>query len=470
VSQAKTYDVTVIGAGPGGYVAAIRAAQLGLQVALVEKEPGGKLGGTCLIRGCIPTKQMLEAAHVLEKIRDAKKFGIVAPDPQVDWKGVLGGKNRVVTTLTKGVAFLMKKNGVEVHAGRGRLAGPGKVEVEAEDGEKAVLATKNVILATGSVPRLLPFLEVDGERIVTSDELLDFPRVPESMIVIGAGAVGVEFASIFQRFGSKVEIVEMLPHLVPIEDEEVSKELEKSFRKRRIGYHLSTRVESVKTGKKGVTLKARDGEGQDLTLEAEVLLVAVGRKPCSEDLGLEGTGVELDGGYIKTDDHMRTGEPGVFAIGDVVPTPWLAHVASAEGIVAAETIAGHETRPLDYDQVPGCTYCDPEIGSIGLSEAEAKKRGYEVTVGKFPFAPLGKARIMQESEGFVKIVAEKQYDQVLGVHIIGPKATELIAEAGIALKVECTVEEMIRTIHAHPTLSEAVAEAAHAAHGSAIHM
>jgi dihydrolipoamide dehydrogenase len=364
----------------------------------------------------------------------------------------------------------MKKNGVEVHPGRGMLQWPGKVLVEAENGETTTLATKHVILATGSVPRLLPFIQVDGKRVVTSDELLDIPHVPESLIVIGAGAVGVEFASIFHRFGSTVEIVEMLPHLVPIEDEEISKELEKSFRKRKIGFHLDTKVEKVEVTGSGVTLTGKAGSGAELSLESELLLVAVGRAPVSENLGLEGTKVDLDRGYIKTDGHMRTGEPGVFAIGDVVPTPWLAHVASAEGIVAAETIAGHETRPLDYDQVPGCTYCDPEIGSIGLSEAEARKRGYEVAVGKFPFAPLGKARIMQEGEGFVKIVADKRYDQVLGVHIIGPKATELIAEAGIALKVECTVEEMIRTIHAHPTLSEAMGEAAHATHGAAIHM
>jgi dihydrolipoamide dehydrogenase len=464
-----TFDVTVIGAGPGGYVAAIRAAQVGLRTAIVEKDKD--LGGTCLLRGCIPTKELLHSAHVYELISDAAEFGVSVEGVKFNFDAIMNRKNKIVRGLSKGVEYLMKKNKITVFKGTGRLSGQGRVTVTGADGASQEVATRHVIIATGSAPRLLPNLEVSAPQIVTSDELLEIKAVPKSMIVLGAGAVGVEFASVFKRYGSEVTIVELLPRIVPVEDEEVSAELQKAFRKRGIKVLTGTRFESARilneAGGPEVEITCTEGEGKTLTLRAETLLVAIGRRPYTDGLGLEGTQVEIERGYIKVDEYMRTREPNVYAIGDVVPTPWLAHVASKEGCVAAEHIAGRNPTPLNYNHVPNCTYCEPEIGSVGLSEAKAKEQGHQVKVGRFPFSALAKAKIIGETEGFVKVVTETKYDEVLGVHIIGPHATDLLAEACVALGLEATAEELGRIMHAHPTLSESVMEAAEDVHGLA---
>jgi dihydrolipoamide dehydrogenase len=459
------FDVTVIGAGPGGYVAAIRAAQVGLKTAIVEKDKD--LGGTCLLRGCIPTKELLHSAHVYDLIRDSEEFGVSVEGIKLHFDSVMKRKNKIVSGLSKGVEFLMKKNKITVFKGTGRLEGKGRLTVTDNEGRVQEISTKNIMIATGSAPRLLPGLEVKAPHIVTSDELLDIKSIPKSLIVLGAGAVGVEFASVFKRFGSDVTIIELLPRLVPIEDEEVSAELQKAFRKRGIKAMTNTRFQSARVLDNEVEVTYQDAEGKPGTLKAETLLVAVGRRPYTDGLGLEHTKVEVDRGYIKVDSLLRTAEPNVYAIGDVIPTPWLAHVASKEGCVAAEHIAGRNPVPLNYNRVPNCTYCEPEIGSVGLTEQKAKDLGYDVKVGKFPFSALAKAKILGETEGFVKVVSETKYDEVLGVHIIGPHATDLLAEACVGLGLEVTSEELGRIMHAHPTLSEAVMEAAEAVHGMA---
>jgi dihydrolipoamide dehydrogenase len=463
--MAEEFDVTVIGAGPGGYVAAIRAAQVGLKTAIIEKDKD--LGGTCLLRGCIPTKELLHSAHIYDLITDPKEFGVSVEGFKLHFDQVMARKNKIVAKLSKGVEFLMKKNKITVFKGTGKFEGKGRVTVTGADGKAQDVATKNVIIATGSAPRLLPGLEVKTPRGVTSDELLDFDHVPKSMIVLGAGAVGVEFASVFKRFGSEVTIIEMLDRIVPIEDEEVSAELARAFRKRGITSMVKTKFESAKVNANDVEVTYTGADGKSGTIKAETLLVAIGRRPYTDGLGLENTKCEVERGYLKIDEYMRTAEPNVYAIGDVVPTPWLAHVASKEGCLAAEHIAGRHPQPINYDHVPNCTYCEPEIGSVGLSEAKAKAKGYEVKVGKFPFSPLAKAMILGETEGFVKVVSDAKYDEVLGVHIIGPHATDLLAEACVALGLEATAEELGHIMHAHPTLSEAVMEAAEAVHGMA---
>ncbi len=464
--QAK--DLVVIGSGPGGYVGAIRASQLGLDVALVEKD--ARLGGTCLLRGCIPTKALLHSADLVEEIRHAGDHGVVVPDVQVDFPRVMARKKKIVAKSAAGVNYLMKKNKIEVVKGVGRLESPTRVAVTGEDGTTTTLDAKNVMIATGSVPRLLPGIDPDGERIVTSDHILDLTEVPESLIVLGAGAVGVEFASIYGRFGSSVTVVELLPRMLPIEDEEISAEFEKAFRRREIECHVETRMESASVGESGVEITV-EKKGERSTMSAAMLLIAVGRAPYLEGLALAGAGVNVDeGGFVPVNPHMQTNVPGVYAIGDVVATPQLAHVASAEAIVAAEHMAGVKTRPLNYLTTPSCTYSNPEVASVGLSEAAAREAGYDVAVGKFPFSASGKARILEATEGFVKIVSEKRYDQVLGVHMIGPRVTELIAEAGLMLQIESTTEEIARLMHPHPTLSETVLEAAHGVHGSPIHI
>jgi dihydrolipoamide dehydrogenase len=375
-----------------------------------------------------------------------------------------------VRQSSNGVAFLMKKNKVDVVNGFGRIAGPGRVSVAGSDGVETVYAAKNILVATGSTPRSLPDLEIDHQTILSSDSILEVAEIPKSLLVVGSGAVGVEFASMFARFGSKTVVVEILPRVVPIEDEEISRELAASFKRQGIAVYVDTRIEKLTRTEGGAEVLARSTGGKTESFRAEKILMAVGRKPLSEGIGLEAAGVATEKGYIRVDGLMRTNVPGIYAIGDVVPTAQLAHVASAEGVVAVEHMAGKEARPLNYDQVPGCTYCSPEIGSIGLTEAKARERGYDVAVGKFPFAANGKARIVNETSGFVKIVGEKKYDEVLGVHIIGPRATELVAEAGAALRLEATSEELVRTLHAHPTLSEAVCEAAEAVEGHSIHI
>jgi dihydrolipoamide dehydrogenase len=471
--MANEYDVIVIGSGTGGYVAAIRAAQLGLKTAVVERAP--VLGGTCLNWGCIPTKALLEHAHALKVAQDWKEWGLTLGQASIgiDMQQVHARKDKIVKGLTGGIELLFKKNKIDWIKGSGRLAGKGTVEIT--DGQKQTLtARKEIVVATGSQPRSVPGIELDRKRIITSDEAIHMKEIPKSLVIMGSGAVGVEFGSIFRRFGTDVTIVELLPRLVPVEDEAVSAELERSFKKQGIKVMTGTKVTSAKAGADGVALEAQTPDGKTAKLTAEYLLVATGRGPVTSGLGAEEPGLQMDRGYIRVDSQYRTNVPGVSAIGDVITFEkpghaQLAHLSSAEGIILAERIAGREFRPINYDHVPGCTYCDPEIGSVGLTEKEAAARGYEVKVGTFRFGVLARARIANEVEGFVKIVSEKKYDEVLGVHMIGPRSTELVAEATLALRLECTVEELIRTIHAHPTMSEAVGEAAHAAHGGAIH-
>ncbi|HEX4568444.1 MAG TPA: dihydrolipoyl dehydrogenase [Vicinamibacterales bacterium] len=471
--MASEYDVVVIGSGTGGYVAAIRAGQLGLKTACVERAP--VLGGTCLNWGCIPTKALLEHAHALKIAQDWKEWGLTIGEAAIglDMTQVQARKDKIVKGLTGGVEFLFKKNKVDWIKGSGRLAGEGKVEITEGD-KQTISVKKGIIVATGSQPRSIPGIEIDKKRIITSDEAIGLKTVPKSVVVLGSGAVGVEFASIFRRFGSDVTLIELLPRLVPVEDEAVSAELERSFRRQGIKVLTATKVTSAKADANGVELEAQMSDGKSGKLSAEYLLVATGRGPVTSGLGAEEAGLQMDGGYIRVDAQFHTNVPGVSAVGDVITFgqpghPQLAHLSSAEGIAVAERIAGQEFRPINYDQVPAGTYCDPEIGSVGLTEAEAKARGFDVRIGTFKFSALGRARIANETEGFVKIVAEKKYDEILGVHMIGPRSTELVAEATLALRLECTVEELIRTIHAHPTMSEAVGEAAHAAHGGAIH-
>jgi dihydrolipoamide dehydrogenase len=464
--MSATFDVVIIGSGPGGYVAAIRAGQLGLKTAVVEKDD--RFGGTCGLRGCIPTKAMLESAEIADRARESSQFGVLVENPRVDLAGVHRHKDKVVQQNAGGVEFLFKKNKVTTFKGFGRLDGPGRIRV---DGSDEAINARHIVLATGSTPRRIPGVEVDGKVVLTSDELLELREMPQHLLVLGSGAVGVEFASLFRSFGCEVTVVELLDRLVPNEDEEVSKEFERVFKRRGIKVHTSTKLTQVERVEGGVRARLEPTKGQATSVTASHLLVAVGRAPVTEGLGLEKTKVQVERGFVKVDPYMRTAEPGIYAIGDIVAgTPQLAHKASAEGIVAVEHIAGKNPPPVDYGQVPGCTYSQPEIGSLGLTEKQARERGYEVKVGKFPFSAIGKARVIGVTWGFVKIVADAKYDQVLGVHIIGPRATDLIAEAGPLLKLECTVEELARTIHAHPTLSEAVHEAAEATLGHPIHI
>ena len=473
--MANPYDVVVIGSGTGGYVAAIRAAQLGLRTACVERAPA--LGGTCLNWGCIPTKALLEHAHALKVAQDAKEWGLVLPEGgvSIDMAAVHARKDKIVKGLTGGIDHLFKKNKIERIAGSGRLLGGGKVEVTAEGAAPQVVEGREIVVATGSTARSVPGIEIDRKRIITSDEAIHLAQVPTSIAIMGSGAVGVEFASIFNRFGSQVTLIELLPRIVPNEDEAVSAELARVFKKAKITVLAGTKVTSAKPGANGVTLTTEPAAGgASQTIEAEYLLVATGRGPVTTGLGAAEAGLTLERGYIRVDELFRTGVPGISAIGDVITLdkpghPQLAHLSSAEGVLVAERIAGKHVRPIDYGHVPACTYCDPEIGSVGLTEKAAREQGYDVTVGQFAFRVLGRARMANETDGFVKIVAEKKYDEVLGFHMIGPRSTELVAEATLALRLECTVEELLRTIHAHPTMSEAVLEAAHAAHGAPLH-
>ncbi|MDQ3487373.1 MAG: dihydrolipoyl dehydrogenase [Acidobacteriota bacterium] len=471
--MSNEYDVVVIGSGTGGYVAAIRAAQLGLKTAVVERAP--VLGGTCLNWGCIPTKALLEHAHALKIAQDWKEWGLTIGQAAVgiDMNQVHARKDKIVKGLTGGIELLFKKNKIDWIKGSARLAGKGKVEVT-EGQKQTLIARKELIVATGSTPRSVPGIEIDRKRIITSDEAIHMKDIPKSIVIMGSGAVGVEFGSIFRQFGSEVTIIELLPRIVPVEDEAVSAELEKSFKKQGIKLLTGTKVTSAKAGANGVDIEAQTPDGKTTRINAEYLLVAIGRGPVTTGLGAEEAGLQMDRGYVRVDKEFKTSVPGISAIGDVITFeqpghPQLAHLSSAEGIVLAERIAGKEYRPINYEQVPGCTYCAPEIGSVGLTEKAAQERGYEVKTGMFKFGVLARARMAGETEGFVKIVFDKKYDEILGVHMIGPRATELVAEATVALKLECTVEELVRTIHAHPTMSEAVGEAAHAAHGAAIH-
>ncbi|MBV9401224.1 MAG: dihydrolipoyl dehydrogenase [Bryobacterales bacterium] len=462
-----TYDVIVIGSGPGGYSAAVRAGQYGLKTAIIEKDP--KLGGTCLHVGCIPTKAFLHAADVWERFLHPEEDGIHCDNPRLDFPLVLQRKNGIVAKHAKGVEFLMKKNRVDWIKGYGRLAGPGKVEVTTQDGAKQMLETRSIVLATGSEARMLPGLKPDARRILTNIEILDLPEIPKHLAVLGAGAVGVEFASCFSRFGSKVSIFEILPRIVPIEDEEVSKELARLFKKGGIRVETGARASDVKVCDKGVCFQVALENGNTENVEADALLVAIGRKPNTDNIGLEGTRVELDRGFVKVDPYQRTAEPGIYAIGDIVAgTPQLAHVATAEGMVAIAHIAGKPAIPVNKNRIPSATYTEPGIGSVGLTEAQARAQGHKVKVGKFPFMANSKASILGRHDGFVKIVADEKYGEILGVHIIGPEAFELIGEGVLAMESESTVDTLIHTIHAHPTIYEAMGEAFNAMYGQAI--
>ena len=458
------FDVIVIGSGPGGYVAAIRAAQLGLKTAIVEKGPKPEWGGTCLNWGCIPTKALLHDAYLFQQIQHAEKFGIDVSPPKLNLDNVMKHKELVVKRGFMGVEAVLQNNKVTMIIGFGKIAKPGTVDVDGK-----AYTTKNIVLATGSSVKWFPGMEPDGKGIITSNEALSLKTVPKSMVVIGAGAVGMEFASVYHRFGSQMHVVEMMPQILPIEDEEVAVELQKILTKRGMKFHVGTKVESIKPAPGGYDVTvSKDGKSEKIA--TEIVLVAVGRKPNTEKVGLEGTKVKLDRGFVKVNQFLQTDEPGIYAIGDIVPTPQLAHVASAEGVLAVEHIAGKNPKPINYDRIPGVTYCDPQVASVGLTEKKAKERGYPVKVGKFPFVGIGKASIEDEREGFVKIVGESKYDEILGVHIVHATAGELISEGVAILNGEVTAEQLTHSIHPHPTLSESYLEAAHAFYGHAIHI
>jgi len=463
--ESTVYDVAIIGSGPGGYVAAIKASQLGLRVALIEKY--SKLGGTCLHWGCIPTKALLLNADLYDKALNGKEFGILYKDINLDFRLVKARKDKIVKKLAMGTDFLMKKNKVATFRGKGTILAPGSVQVEGE--QVAEIQAKNIVVATGSEAKLLPGLELDGQFILTNKEILDLDGVPRSLLVVGAGAVGVEFASIFSRFGTQVTVVEMLPRVLPLEDPEISEEARKALSRKRIKFLTDVRLEniSVQEAKVQAVVSVAGGEAQTLT--AEKALIAVGRGPVSEGIGLEKLHVATTRGFIPVDECMQSSVPGIYAIGDVVPTQQLAHLASHEGMLAVRHIAGEKTTPINYDLVPSCTYCSPEVASVGLSEAAARERGHEVVTSKFPFAAIGKATILGENEGFVKLVCGKKYKEILGVHMIGPHVTELVGEATALIGLEAVAEEVSHLIHAHPTVSEGIMEAAHAIYGAAIH-
>jgi len=466
----SVYDVVIIGSGPGGYVAAVRAGQLGMKAAIVES---GALGGVCLNVGCIPTKALLHCADLLDEVKEAKRFGVNVEGVSFDLAGAMKHKDSVVKASTDGVTFLMKKNKVEVVAGWGTLAGRGQVHVKLNAGGERTLSAKHILVATGAQPRPFPNVPFDGQRVLSSTDALKLGEVPKGILTIGAGAIGVEFASMYRAFGAEATVVEALPRIVPNEDEEVSAELVKAFQRRGIKTMAGAKVDGIDVGGDKVVVSVTGSDGKREQIAVDKLLVAIGILPNTKDLGLEGAGVKLNQkGFIETDGLMRAAD-GVYAIGDcVAATPWLAHKASAEGILAVEQMAGLSVHPIDYGKIPACTYCSPEIASVGLTEAKAKEQGYDVKVGKFPFSANGKARVLGQNRfGFIKIVADKQYDEILGMHMIGPRVTELISEGGMALTHEATGESLLGTIHAHPTLYEAIGEAAHAlVHGAAIHI
>jgi dihydrolipoamide dehydrogenase len=461
-----TYDIAIIGSGPAGYTAAIRAGQYGLKTALIEKD--NVLGGTCLHVGCIPTKALLFNAEIWDHLKDAKEFGIEGVDARkLNWAAIQERKSKIVTKHTKGLDFLMKKNKVEVIRGYGKLTGPAQNGIFTVDVDGRAIKAKNVILSTGSEARMIPGLQAD-DRILTNIEILSLKDIPKSLVIVGAGAVGVEFASIYRSFDCEVTILEMLPRLVPIEDEEVSKELARVYRKRGINFHTSAKVEKIDKTKSGIAVTFTV-DGKQQKLEAEKILIAVGRKPRTENIGLEKTKIKPERGFIQTDSWMQTAEPGVYAIGDIVlGTPQLAHVGGMEGIVAVTKIAGKPGKPINPEHIPNATYCHPEIGSVGLTQTKAEEAGYTVKIGKFPFTANSRASIVGAHEGFIKIVSDAEYGEILGVHIIGPQATELIAEAVAAMSAEATVEDLVWTIHAHPTLAEAMLDAANSVFGMAI--
>ena len=450
------YDVAIIGSGPGGYIAAIRAGELGLKTIVVEKDP--YLGGTCLHVGCIPTKVLLHHADVYDHFKNGAELGFDVTGLKINWANILDRKNKIVKKHAKGIEFLFKKNKVEWVQGWGRYEGPGKVSVE-KDGKKTIIEASNVLLISGSEARSLPGIEPDHKQVLTNRSILELPAIPKSLIIVGAGAVGVEFASIYNSFGTDVTILEALPRVVPVEDEEISAELEKTYKKRNINVFTSSTVQSVKKDAKGVTVTFKDKDGKTQTLQAEKLLLAVGRLPMTDGCGLEKSKAKVERGFVLVGPYMETDEPGLYAIGDIVAgLPQLAHAAGMEGIAAVTHIAGKQPPPIVKTRIPNCTYCEPQIGSIGLTEKQAKDAGYSVKVGKFPFVGNSKATILGNHGGFIKVVSEEKYGEVLGVHIIGPLATEILAEAAAVLHLEGTVDHMMEMIHAHPTVWEAMGD------------
>ena len=462
----NSFDVIVIGSGPGGYVAAIRGAQLGLNVACVEAD---KLGGVCNNIGCIPTKAMLESAKYAKKASSLKEYGVNVGEVTLDIAIAAKRAQGVASQGAKGVGFLFKKNKITSIEGWARLAGNGKVEVE-KDGKKTSYSAKHIVLATGSRPRSLPMLNLDGDRVWSSDQAVFASEAPKSIAIIGAGAIGMEFADVFSAFGSEVTIIEALDQVLPLEDKDCAQVVERSYKKRGMTIYTSARVEKADVGKKSVKLTFKDKAGKDQTIEVDRVLVAVGRAPIIEDIGLEKAGVKTERGFIQVNDKLETTAKGVYAIGDCAKPPLLAHKASHEGIVLMEHIAGQGHGWVDYNNIPNVTYCHPEVASVGLTEQKAKEQGLDYQVGSFPWSANGRARTAGESEGFVKIIRDKKYGEILGAHIVGPSASELVAEFVLGRHLESTVEELEKAMHPHPTLSEAIAEAALASMGRVIHM
>ncbi|MEP7165976.1 MAG: dihydrolipoyl dehydrogenase [Ferruginibacter sp.] len=457
------YDLIVLGSGPGGYPAAIRASQLGKKVAIIEKE---SLGGICLNWGCIPTKALLKSAQVYEYAKHAESYGIKVSNPSADFPGVIKRSRGVADKMSKGVQFLMKKNKIDVIMGYGKLIASGKIEVTAADNTKQVVEAKNIVIATGGRAKQLPSMPIDGKKIIGYREAMVLPQQPKSMIICGSGAIGSEFAYFYNSLGTKVTIVEFMPRIVPVEDEDISKELEKNFKKQGMTVMTNSEVTKVDTSGTGVkaTVKTADGE---VILEADILLSAVGVVANIENIGLEQLGIKTDKGKIIVDAFQQTNVPGIYAIGDCTPGQALAHVASKEGINAAEHLSGHKPQPMDYNNIPGCTYCTPEIASVGYTEKAAKDAGYEVKVGKFPFMASGKASAAGATEGFVKVIYDAKYGEFLGCHMIGMNVTEMIAEAVVARKLETTAHEILNAVHPHPTMSEGLKEATAVAYGEA---
>ena len=464
--SSTNFDLIVLGSGPGGYVAAIRASQLGLKTAIVEAE---ELGGICLNWGCIPTKALLKSAQVFEYISHASDYGITVKDATADFGSMVKRSRGVADGMSKGVQFLMKKNKIEILSGWGKIQPGKKVEVVDKDGKKTVYAADNIIIATGARARELPTLKIDNEKIIGYRKAMTLEKQPKSMVVVGSGAIGVEFAYFYNSIGTKVTIVEFMDCIVPVEDEEVSKALEKIYKKSGITVMTSSEVTKVDTKGAGCKVTVKTAKGEEV-LDCEVVLSAAGVVSNLENIGLEEVGIMVDKGKIQVNDYYQTNMPGYYAIGDVVPGPALAHVASAEGIICVEKIAGHHPEPLDYGNIPGCTYCSPEIASVGMTEAKAKAAGYEVRIGKFPFSASGKASAAGAKDGFVKLVFDKKYGEILGAHLIGANVTEMIAEIVAIRKLETTGHELIKTVHPHPTMSEAIMEAAAAAYDEVIHL
>jgi len=461
-----TYDLLVIGSGPGGYVAAIRASQLGLKVGVIEKE---SLGGICLNWGCIPTKALLKSAQVFEYIQHAKEYGIEVGESKVNFGEMIGRSRNVAGGMSKGIEFLFKKNKIDKIMGFGKLAGKGKVEVSTQDGKKEIYEAKNIIVATGGRARELPNLPIDGKKIIEYRKAMSLEKQPKSMVVVGSGAIGVEFAYLYNSIGTDVTIVEYLPRIVPVEDIDVSKELEKQYKKKGIKILTSAEVTKVDTSGTGCKVTVKTAKGEEV-IECDIVLSAVGVTTNLEGIGLETVGVKTEKGKVVVDDFYKTSVDGIYAIGDIVHGPALAHVASAEGIICVEKIAGHHPEPLNYGNIPGCTYCQPEIASVGMTEEQAKAAGYEIKVGKFPFSASGKASAAGAKEGFVKVIFDAKYGEWLGAHMIGANVTEMIAEAVVARKLETTGMEIVKAVHPHPTMSEAIMEASAAAYGEVIHI